>query len=193
MRYLPTIALLCLAFALAAQNEPLLRFPALNADGSQLAFSYQGDIWTVPASGGVARRLTIHESYERFPQWSPDGEKLVFQGNRYGNDDIFVIDAQGGTPLRLTYHSASDNTPQWRYFCIRWALVSNITNLTAVTSEGPHGLDCWRHRVRTFRSARLGCPSHLKYTTVAVSTAFSDRSECFGWNQHQTNSVSDDR
>ena len=108
-------AILALFFALAlsAQDDPLLRFPALSPDGSQLAFSYQGDIWTVAATGGVARRLTIHESYERFPQWSPDGTKIAFQGNRYGNDDIFVIDANGGMPLRLTYHSAGDNTPQW--------------------------------------------------------------------------------
>ena len=80
MRYLSIIALLLFVLSLGAQNEPLLRYPALNADGSQLAFSYQGDIWTVPADGGVARRLTIHESYERFPQWSPDGQQLVMDG-----------------------------------------------------------------------------------------------------------------
>ncbi|MEL7248472.1 MAG: S41 family peptidase [Bacteroidota bacterium] len=113
MRNISAILALFLSVALSAQSEPLLRFPALSPDGSQLAFSYQGDIWTVEADGGVARRLTIHESYERFPQWSPDGTKIAFQGNRYGNDDVFVIDASGGMPLRITHHSSGDNTPQW--------------------------------------------------------------------------------
>ena len=113
MKYFFALSLLLSSLVLTAQYEPLLRFPALSPDGSQLAFSYQGDIWTVAAEGGVARRLTIHESYERFPAWSPDGKMIAFQGNRYGNDDIFVMDAAGGTPQRLTYHSAGDNTPQW--------------------------------------------------------------------------------
>lgn len=113
MKYISTIALLFCALVLAGQSQPLLRYPALSPDGSQLAFSYQGDIWTVAANGGVARRLTIHESYERFPSWSPDGTKIAFQGNRYGNDDIFVMDVVGGAPQRLTYHSASDNVPKW--------------------------------------------------------------------------------
>jgi Tol biopolymer transport system component len=97
--------------ALSAQD--LFRFPALSPDGQSLAFSYQGDIWTVPATGGDARRLTIHESYEYYPVWSPDGAKIAFVGNRYGNNDIFVTDAQGSLPQRLTYHSTSDAQPTW--------------------------------------------------------------------------------
>ncbi|MEM1214313.1 MAG: S41 family peptidase [Bacteroidota bacterium] len=98
---------------LTAQDTPLLHYPALNPDGSQLAFSYQGDIWTVPTTGGAARRLTIHESYEWGPQWSPDGTQIAFAGNRFGNDDIYTIAVNGGTPKRLTQHSASDGIPKW--------------------------------------------------------------------------------
>ena len=109
-----SIFIFCLSASfLIAQEEDLtlLRFPALNPDGSQLAFSYQGDIWTVATEGGTARRLTIHESYESYPQWSPDGASIVFQGNRYGNNDIFSIKAMGSRPLRLTHHSTSDGAP----------------------------------------------------------------------------------
>ena len=56
-----------------AQDNLLLRFPALNNDGSKITFSYQGDIWTVPSSDGRATRLTINEEYEGNPQFSPDG------------------------------------------------------------------------------------------------------------------------
>jgi tricorn protease len=108
-------ALLACTF-LSAQNSSgttLLRYPALNADGSQIAFSYQGDIWVSAAEGGAARRLTIHESYESHPQWSLDDEQLLFQSNRYGNDDIFVVSASGGRPERLTYHSTGDRSARW--------------------------------------------------------------------------------
>ena len=104
---------LCLltTILIGQETSPLLRFPALNTDGSQLAFSYQGDIWTTDANGGTARRLTIHESYESHPQWSPDGQNIVFQGNRYGNNDIFSIKATGSRPMRLTHHSTADGAP----------------------------------------------------------------------------------
>jgi tricorn protease len=107
-----TLALtLSTLFSLSAQD--LFRYPALSPDGQSLAFSYQGDIWTVPATGGDARRLTIHESYEYYPVWSPDGAKIAFVGSRYGNNDIFVTDAEGSLPQRLTYHSTSDAQPTW--------------------------------------------------------------------------------
>jgi len=99
-----------------AQNTPdieLLRHPALNSDGSRIAFSYQGDIWTVPANGGAARRLTIHESYDSHPQWSLDDEHLLFQSNRYGNADLFVMTPGGEQPRRLTFHSTSDEEARW--------------------------------------------------------------------------------
>ena len=114
-RLLPISALLLLPILNLAQDAapPFARFPALSPDGKQIAFSYEGDVWTAPATGGPARRLTAHEGYEKQPQWSPDGKSIAFQGNRFGNDDIFVMDAQGGNPLRLTYHSANDAAPEW--------------------------------------------------------------------------------
>lgn len=96
-----------------AQDNLLLRFPALNNNGSQIAFSFQGDIWTVPVSGGRATRLTIHEAYEAYPKYSPDGKEIAFSGARYGNNDLFLIPVEGGTPKRLTFHSAGDNISSW--------------------------------------------------------------------------------
>lgn len=107
------IVLLISVSNIFAQNDLLLRFPSLNNNGSLIAFSYQGDIWTVPSSGGKATRLTIHEAYEAYPKFSPDGKQIVFSGNRYGNNDIFIIPTEGGTPKRLTYHSAQDNISSW--------------------------------------------------------------------------------
>jgi len=96
-----------------SQENLLLRFPAINNDGSKIAFSFQGDIWTVPSSGGKATRLTIHEAYESNPTFSPDGKEIAFSGTRYGNNDIFVIPTEGGTVKQLTYHSSNDLISCW--------------------------------------------------------------------------------
>lgn len=101
------------SFSAFSQNGLLIRYPAINPDGSVLSFSYQGDIWTVPVTGGKAIRLTVHEGYESNPVFSPDGKSIAFSGIRYGNNDIFVIPADGGVPKRLTYHSANDVISSW--------------------------------------------------------------------------------
>jgi tricorn protease len=55
-----------LATAAAAIEAPLPRHPAPSPDGSQIAFSWQGDLWLVPAKGGQAARFTAHPAVERF-------------------------------------------------------------------------------------------------------------------------------
>jgi len=82
--------------------------PAISPDGKQIAFCYQGDIWTVSSKGGRPYRVTVHEGYDSNPRWSPDGERLAFQSDRYGNGDIFSMPSYGGVPTRHTRHSASD-------------------------------------------------------------------------------------
>jgi tricorn protease len=107
-----SIALLSISY-LQAQSSLLLRQPAINKDGSLVAFSFQGDIWTVSSSGGKASRLTIHEAYESNPVFSPDGSQIAFSGARFGNNDVFVIPTDGGMPKRLTYHSGGDLVSSW--------------------------------------------------------------------------------
>lgn len=94
-------------------QSPIYFTPALSPDGTELAFSYQGDIWSVAATGGEAKRLTIHESFEYSPVWSPDGQRIAFVGNRYGNNDIFVTTQGGDIPQRITEHSTNDFAPAW--------------------------------------------------------------------------------
>ena len=110
---LSQILFLFVSFNLAADKSPFVRFPSPNPDGSKIAFSFQGDIWTVPIDGGAAKRLTIHQAYESYPKWDPDGKKIAFSSDRFGNNDIFVIPSKGGLPEQLTYHSANDTLNQW--------------------------------------------------------------------------------
>lgn len=79
----------------------LLRFPATN--GTDVVFSYAGDLFTAPLSGGEARRLTSHIGYEMFAHYSPDGKTIAFTGEYDGNREVYIIPAKGGEPVRLTY------------------------------------------------------------------------------------------
>ncbi len=94
--------------AAASETALWLRSPSISPDGMTIAFSYRGDLWRVPSSGGQATRMTVHAAYESRPIWSPDGSKIAFASDRYGNFDVFVMPASGGTALRLTFHSAGD-------------------------------------------------------------------------------------
>ncbi|MBN1125410.1 MAG: PD40 domain-containing protein, partial [Sedimentisphaerales bacterium] len=85
----------------ARTEARLLRFPTIHEN--RVIFCYGGDLYTVSAKGGTARRLTSHEGYEMFPRFSPDGKKVAFTGQYDGNTEVFLMDAQGGVPVRLTY------------------------------------------------------------------------------------------
>ncbi|WP_297096635.1 S41 family peptidase [uncultured Draconibacterium sp.] len=82
--------------------------PTISPDGSEIAFSFQGDIWIAKATAENPKRLTLHEAYEGNPVWSDDGKQVIFSSDRFGNNDLFKIAAAGGTPIRLTYNSAND-------------------------------------------------------------------------------------
>jgi tricorn protease len=78
-----------------------------------VVFSAEGDLWQVPVSGGLARRLTTHPGTEFFAHFSPDGKRLAFSGDYDGNQDVFVMPAVGGVPHRLTYHPSEDQVLGW--------------------------------------------------------------------------------
>lgn len=85
-----------------------LRDVQISPDGSKIAFTYKGDIYTVAKNGGSATRLTTLPTYEANPVWSPDGKQIAFASNRNGNLDIFIMPAEGGTARRLTTFSGSE-------------------------------------------------------------------------------------
>jgi tricorn protease len=97
--------------ALSFAEEPLMRFPDIH--DNLIVFVSGEDIWSVPAEGGVATRLTIHDGEERYPKISPDGQLVAFTGEYDGNADVYVMNIYGGEITRLTYHPGEDQIVGW--------------------------------------------------------------------------------
>jgi Tol biopolymer transport system component len=89
-------------------------------DGSLLAIS-AGQIYVLPAAGGVPRQVTeLIPSY--YHGWSPDGQTLAYCARRGENFDLYAIGVSGGAERRLTEHAGYDDGPdyspdgRWIYF-----------------------------------------------------------------------------
>jgi tricorn protease len=77
------------------------RQPTIYQDN--VVFVSEDDLWSAPASGGIARRLTSNLGKASQPRFSPDGSMLAFVGSEEGQPEIYVMPASGGTEKRLTY------------------------------------------------------------------------------------------
>jgi tricorn protease len=112
---LSVTAVLCLLVTLPAGAQTrLLRFPDIH--GTQVVFTYAGDLWSAPATGGTAVRLTAHPGLELFAKYSPDGKWIAFTGQYDGDEQVYVIPAGGGVPRQLTFYPARGPLPpRWGY------------------------------------------------------------------------------
>jgi len=102
--FLVAAVLLCRAGgAVGAQEDTrLLRFPHIH--GNTVVFTYAGDLYTAPITGGEAKRLTSHEGLEIFARFSPDGRWIAFSGEYAGTRQVYVMPSTGGTPRQLTFY-----------------------------------------------------------------------------------------
>ena len=103
------IAAVCLAGFTFAQDAPLwMRHSVISPDGTTIAFTYKGDIYTVPVAGGRAMQITTNPAYDTAPVWSPDSKRIAFASDRMGSLDVYIVAKDGGEPRRLTTHSGSE-------------------------------------------------------------------------------------
>lgn len=105
------------SYALIAQNTKVYfsEDPCLTPDGETVIFSYAGDLWRVPAMGGMASQLTAMDGTETRPRVSPDGKWVAFTASQYGNDDVYLMPLAGGVVTQLTFHQAGDQVASWAW------------------------------------------------------------------------------
>jgi len=87
--------------------------PTISPDGKTIAFVYDGDIWSLPATGGTARRLTSTLGNDGSPIFSPDGKWLAFSSRKFGSTSVFVMPAEGGPSTRLTQSPSGEAPRCW--------------------------------------------------------------------------------
>ena len=90
----------------------------ISFDGKMLGLSSDEDklggsiVYTVPITGGNPKQITpIGPSYMH--GWSPDGQSLVFTGQRNKEFDIYKVPAGGGKEVKLTSAPGLDDGPEY--------------------------------------------------------------------------------
>ncbi len=91
--------------------EGYYRYPDVH--GNTLIFAAEGDLWTVPLSGGLAQRLTTHQEEESYPRFSPDGKTILYSASYEGPTEIYTIPFSGGLPTRWTYENDMSVATAW--------------------------------------------------------------------------------
>lgn len=132
-------------------DDPLFdACPAWSADGKEIAWCNgvraRGgviEIWTMKANGTDKLQVTNLGGRMTFPDFSPDGGKIVFGGRLSGatNDDIFVIDRDGGGLVQLTGESANDSLPAFSPNGEKIAFISARSGLDQVWVMDGDGSD----------------------------------------------------
>jgi Tol biopolymer transport system component len=78
------------------------RHPVWSPDGRTLCYRAHHALWTVPADGGKAARLTHDNESARHPVWSTDGRSVYYTSGREGTVALWKVDLARRVPERMT-------------------------------------------------------------------------------------------
>ena len=105
--------------------------PALNADGTQVAFAsnrnYQWDLYVLDLASGQITRITDSPEYESAPSWSPDGQWLACELYLNENLEVAIVSVSDSEqePIPLTNEPSADHSPAWAPDGRHVAFISN--------------------------------------------------------------------
>src|SRR5688572_19333520 len=87
------------------------RFPTIAENN--IVFVCEDDLWSVPADGGMAVRLTSNLGEVSRPHLSPDGKWIAFTGREEGNTEVYIMPAESGQEKCLTFMGATTSVIGW--------------------------------------------------------------------------------
>jgi Tol biopolymer transport system component len=95
--------------------------PAWSADGKHIAWCHgvqRGgiiDVWTMKLDGSSKHQVTDLGGRSLFPDFAPDGSRILFSSIRAGatDFDLFVVNVDGTGLVQLTSDPGFDGNPAW--------------------------------------------------------------------------------
>ena len=103
--FLLLLTLMVTSDSIAQGFEPRIVF-ASNSDGDW-------DIYSMDANGDNLAQLTNHPASDRFPDCSPNGQRIAFLSYRGITLDLYVMDSDGSHVVRLTQDNFPKGRPSW--------------------------------------------------------------------------------
>jgi Tol biopolymer transport system component len=98
---------------IGAPDENALSAPRVSPDGRRVAVwrTVQGNADIFLLDGTRMSRFTFDPASDRYPIWSPDGSRIVFDSNRKGQRDLYQKLSSGVGAEELLVESPQDKTP----------------------------------------------------------------------------------
>ena len=97
-----------------SNGSPPVDSLAWSPNGDTLAFVAASDIYHVRADGSDQRRLTRGPGSSLSPDWSADGNQIVFERTRGQQSDVYVVRPDGSGQRDLTDGAGKNGGPVWR-------------------------------------------------------------------------------
>jgi Tol biopolymer transport system component len=140
-------------------------------DGKELVYSMGGSLWRQIIGSDEARELTHAGGYDYQPDWSHDGQHIMF--TRYQNDaiELWQLDLQTGQEVALTSHGDINIEPRYSPDDRQVAFVSTADsghfNLYVAEIVGDR-LSASKRLVPEHTSARLSLLLRVPPTTRSI-------------------------
>ncbi|RYD20419.1 MAG: hypothetical protein EOP88_15100 [Verrucomicrobiaceae bacterium] len=107
-----TLALGLAAVSVAVAEVPvdatrleMVSTPAVSPDGKTMVFEWIDDLWSASTEGGEAKRIVDAPGRDGYPQFTPDGKRVVFSSDRTGSLQVYSVSTSGAEEKRHTWHT----------------------------------------------------------------------------------------